>query len=46
MAIDAEAKEVNIKIGRRELEKLAVERDALDKRAEKIKRRTASPRKL
>ena len=36
MALETEAKEVKIKNGRRELEKLAMERDALDKRAERI----------
>ena len=36
MALETEAKEAKIKNGRRELEKLAMERDALDKRAERI----------
>jgi len=36
MALEAEAKEAQIKNGRRELEKLAMERDALDKHAERI----------
>ena len=39
MALEGETKEARIKSGRRELEKLAMERDALDKRAERIKDR-------
>ena len=39
MALEGETKEARIRADEEELEKLALERDALDKRAERIKDR-------